>query len=104
MLTRGMRVRLGGVAVALLAWAAVSAGPAYATAPTITSIKPSSGNPGTVVTIAGTSFTGVTGVTFNGTAAATFTVNSAAKITATAPLGVTTGPVVVATTGGNAQS
>jgi len=62
---------------------------------TVTSLTPSSGNIGTVVTIAGTGFTGASGVSFNGTPAVTFTVNSATSITATVPVGTTTGNVTV---------
>ncbi len=60
-----------------------------ATVPTVMGVSPSSGPTagGTVVTISGTNFTGVTGVTFGGTAGASFQVNSAGQITATAPAG-----------------
>ena len=55
-------------------------------APIITSISPTSGplGGGTMVTISGTGFTGVTAVKF-GTTAGTITVNHALSITATAP-------------------
>jgi large repetitive protein len=52
--------------------------------PTITGFSPTSGYPGSKVTITGTNFTGATSVKLGGTAA-TFTVNSATKITATVP-------------------
>jgi hypothetical protein len=73
-------------------------------APTITSVTPANGPAGTVVTIGGTNFTGVTAVAFNGTAAAIYTVTSATAIQATAPAGVTTGPLSVTTAGGTATS
>ena len=58
-----------------------------ASAPSITSVTPSSGSTsgGTTVVIAGTNFTGTTAVTFGGTNATSFTVNSATQITAVAP-------------------
>jgi hypothetical protein len=57
-----------------------------ASAPTVTSLSPSSGSTGggTSVTLTGTNFTGATAVDF-GSVAATFTVNSATSITATSP-------------------
>jgi len=70
------------------------------TAPTATSYSPSSGSPGTSVSISGTSFVGVTSVTFN-SAAAAFTAGSWTSITATVPAGATTGPVVVKTQTGS---
>ena len=62
----------------------------YGSAPTITSISPTSGPTagGTSVTITGTGFTGATAVSFGGTAATSFTVNSDTSITAVAPAGV----------------
>ncbi len=55
--------------------------------PMVSGVSPSAGSTagGTVVTITGTNFTGVTGVKFGATAAASFTVVSATQITATAP-------------------
>ena len=73
------------------------------TQPTISSVSPSSGSPGTSVTITGTGFTGASSVTFNGTAS-TYTVNSDTQITATVPSGATTGPLVVTTPGGSAST
>ncbi|MFX3575933.1 putative Ig domain-containing protein [Ralstonia mannitolilytica] len=59
------------------------------TAPTVTSVSPSSGPTagGTSVTITGTNFAGTTAVKFGATNASSFTVNSATSITATAPAG-----------------
>ncbi len=57
------------------------------TAPTITSVAPTSGSAagGQTVTIKGTGFTGATAVTFGTTAATSYTVVSAIKITAKTP-------------------
>jgi hypothetical protein len=75
----------------------------FISAPTITSFTPTSGPSGTVVTIAGTNFTGATSVKFGGTAAANFTVNSATQITATVGTG-STGTITVTTAGGTGTS
>ncbi len=71
-------------------------------APTVTSVSPAAGPTagGTLVTITGTRFTGVTAVTFGATAATGFTVNSATEITATAPAGTGTVDVTVTTAEG----
>jgi len=71
--------------------------------PTIASFAPPSGVVGTLVTIAGANFTGVTAVRFNGTVAA-YTVVSSTQITATVPAGATSGTVTVTTGGGTATS
>jgi hypothetical protein len=73
-------------------------------APTITSFSPTSGPPGTSVTITGTNLTGTTSVKFNGANATTFTVDSATQITATVPNNATTGTIKVTTPGGTATS
>lgn len=59
----------------------------YGSAPVITSINPASGPiaGGTLVTITGTGFTGVTAVKFGATAATSFTVVSDTQITAASP-------------------
>jgi hypothetical protein len=59
----------------------------YVVAPTVSSVTPNYGptGGGTVVTVAGTHFTGATAVTFGGTPATTVAVTSAAKITARTP-------------------
>jgi Glycine-rich domain/Archaeal Type IV pilin, N-terminal/IPT/TIG domain len=56
-------------------------------APTLDTVAPAAGPPagGTVVTIAGTGFTGATAVTFGGIPATLFTVDSDIQITATTP-------------------
>src|SRR5262249_5650794 len=71
--------------------------------PRITAFSPTSGMPGTTVTITGTSLTGATAVKFNGTSAA-FTVNSGTQVTATVPANATTGPIAITTPGGTATS
>lgn len=71
--------------------------------PRISSFTPTSGLPGTSVTITGVNFTGATEVTFNGSAA-TFTVDSATQITATVPAAATSGPIAVITSAGGGLS
>jgi hypothetical protein len=66
--------------------------------PSLSSIAPSAGATGTVVTITGNGFSGATGVSF-GSVAASFTVNSNSSITATAPAGTPTSAVNVTVTG-----
>lgn len=66
-------------------------------------MTPTFGKAGTKVIILGTNLSGSTSVTFDGKAA-TFTVVSASEITTTVPAGATTGPVQVATPGGNLAS
>jgi len=73
-------------------------------APTITGLNPSSGNPGTVVTITGTNLSEASSVRFNVTTASEFTVNSPSQIVATVPAGATTGRVSVTTPAGSATS
>ena len=75
----------------------------FAVAATITSFTPTSGAPGTHVTITGSAFTGATAAKFNGVAAA-FTVNSSTQITATVPATANTGPISVTSPGGTATS
>ncbi|UPT69610.1 MAG: T9SS type A sorting domain-containing protein [Flavobacterium sp. JAD_PAG50586_2] len=72
--------------------------------PTITSVTPASGCPGTTVVITGTNFTNVTAVNFNGIAATSYTIDSATQITATIPNGNTNGAITVTTLGGTATS
>jgi hypothetical protein len=71
--------------------------------PTISSFSPSSGPPGTAVTINGSHFTGVNGVKFNGTSA-TFNFVSDAQVTTTVPIGATTGKITLTTPSGTATS
>lgn len=71
--------------------------------PTLSSFAPSSGGPGTVVTISGINFLGTTAVSFGATAA-TFTVVSNDQITTTVPNGATTNVIKVTTGYGTVQS
>lgn len=64
----------------------------------VTSFTPTSGGPGTAVTLTGTGFTGVTAVAFNGAGGpinAPFTVASATTIYTSVPTGTTTGAIRV---------
>jgi uncharacterized repeat protein (TIGR02543 family) len=70
---------------------------------TISSFSPALGPAGTLVTIAGANFNGVSSVKFNGTTAS-FTINSNTQITATVPAGATTGLISVTKTNGTAFS
>jgi Subtilase family len=92
----------GKIGVTTPAGSAISA-TNFAVAATITSFAPTSGAPGTHVTITGSAFTGATAAKFNGIAA-TFTVNSSTQITATVPATATTGPISVTSPGGTATS
>lgn len=69
-------------------------------APTLTSLSPTSGAVGTVVTLTGSGFTGATGVSVNGAPALTFNVVNASTATATVPAGATTGNVTLTTPSG----
>jgi hypothetical protein len=71
--------------------------------PTITSFSPTSGGPGTVVTITGNFFSKVSNVSFGGIAASSYTVNSLTTITAVVGQGGN-GAVSVTTATGTAQS
>ncbi|MFF9126750.1 IPT/TIG domain-containing protein [Streptomyces sp. NPDC014889] len=73
-------------------------------APTVSSISPTQGasSGGTVVTVTGTGFTGVTAVQFGGAAATSFTVLSSTQLTAIPPSG--TGAVNVTVTTGQGTS
>jgi uncharacterized repeat protein (TIGR03803 family) len=71
--------------------------------PQITTFGPTSGAPGTLVTITGVSLTQTRAVTFGGVKA-TFTVNSDTQVTATVPSGATAGKIVITTPGGTAVS
>jgi len=73
-------------------------------APSISSFTPAIGPVGTVVTVNGSYFAGVTAVKFNGVAATTFSVVSNSQITATVPVGATTGKITVTTPNGTATS
>jgi hypothetical protein len=72
-------------------------------APTVTGMLPSTGGPGTEVTVTGTNFSGAASVRFNLTSAG-FSVVSPTQITATVPAGATTGRIHVTTPAGTASS
>ncbi|HEY1593144.1 MAG TPA: IPT/TIG domain-containing protein [Solirubrobacteraceae bacterium] len=66
----------------------------------ITSLSPSSGPTGTVVTINGVGFNSTSAVKFNGTTASTVNHVSSTQLKATVPAGATTGPITVTNTTG----
>ena len=72
-------------------------------APKITSFQPTTGVPGTLVTISGSRLLGAMSVKFNGVEA-TITSNGTTSIKVLAPAGSTTGKVSVTTAGGTATS
>lgn len=72
--------------------------------PGITSLTPSSGSAGTVVTITGANLVGATSVNFGTRAAQSFTVVSPQEITAVVPVGAQTAKVTVTTPNGSASS
>ena len=71
--------------------------------PSISGFTPTSGAPGSTVTISGSGFTGATVVRFNGLSAA-FSIVSDTRITATVPSGASTGPIRVIGPGGTSTS
>jgi hypothetical protein len=74
------------------------------TSPSISGFSPASGPIGTVVSIAGSGFTGATAVRFSGVAASSFVVVSDSAITAIVPTGAVSGPISVTTPGGTGTS
>ncbi|MGA8923181.1 MAG: IPT/TIG domain-containing protein, partial [Candidatus Dormiibacterota bacterium] len=64
-------------------------------APTITAFSPASGAVGTIISIAGSGFTGATSVKFNGVAATTFVIKDDGHINATVPSGAANGSISV---------
>jgi hypothetical protein len=92
----------GPITVTTPAGTATSA-TAFTVLPKVTSFRPTSGPPGTVVRITGTGLTGATKVTFGGVKA-TFTVDGVTSITATVPAGARTGRIKVVTPYGKAKS
>jgi hypothetical protein len=73
-------------------------------APTVTAFTPSEGPVGTLVTLTGSGFSGVTGVEFNSVPASGFSVVSDTQITADVPFGATTGPISVTNAAGTRVS
>jgi len=93
-----MKVSAGAIAVALaLGVTAVLVTALPASASTITSFNPTCGLAGTLVTITGSGFTGMTDVLFNGTSSLTEVFGSDTSVTATVPAGATSGPITVET-------
>ncbi len=72
--------------------------------PTLTRFSPTTGPPGTRVTLTGTYFLGATAVTFNGVRTPRFKVVSGTSIWAFVPPGASSGPISVVTPGGTAVS
>jgi uncharacterized delta-60 repeat protein len=62
-------------------------------AQTITGFTPSTGTPGSVVTVTGTNLAGVTGLAFNGVPTTSITILSSTSITAYVPVSATSGPL-----------
>ncbi|SEN28224.1 IPT/TIG domain-containing protein [Chitinophaga rupis] len=93
----------GSVSVASPYGPASLPGFTYYPPPAITSFTPSGGDKGTVITITGTNFTGVSKVLVGGAPVASFTVQSATTITAVISEGGT-GSVAVTAQGGTALS
>jgi Big-like domain-containing protein/IPT/TIG domain-containing protein len=93
---------LGTFSLALLAQAA-QAGQSGKARPTITNFSPTSGPPGTNVTLSGANLKGGRAVAFNGMKAS-YVVNSNSQITAVVPTGATSGPITVTTNTGTASS
>jgi uncharacterized repeat protein (TIGR01451 family) len=65
----------------------------------ISGFSPASGQPGTVVTVTGSGFTGATNFFFNGATYADFNVISGGQMQVVVPLGATTGPLSVVVDG-----
>lgn len=68
--------------------------------PGITSFSPSTGYAGTVISLVGVHFTGVTAATINGTTAS-FSVTDDTDMTVTIPVAATTGPMIVTNASGS---
>ena len=73
-------------------------------APTVTGFTPTSGQPGTSVTVTGTNFVNVQTVIFNGVLAPTFTVTNPTTLIAVVPPTATSGPIAVMTLAGTGTS
>ncbi len=72
--------------------------------PTVSGFTPTSGQPGTSVTVTGTNFVNVQTVTFNGVLAPTFTVTNPTTLVAVVPPTASTGPIAVMTLAGTGTS
>ncbi|RZL04713.1 MAG: hypothetical protein EOO62_20665, partial [Hymenobacter sp.] len=73
-------------------------------AQTITSITPSFGIPGAVVTVTGTNLANVTGLSFNGVPTTGITRISSTSLTAYVPVNATSGPLKVTSPSGSGTS
>ena len=69
------------------------------TCPTINSISPTSGAPGSTVTLSGSGLTGVSSVRFSNQVAASFTLINDSTITTTVPSGAVSGPLTMSKPG-----
>lgn len=72
--------------------------------PVVSSVTPTNGVPGAVVSVSGQDFLGATNVYFNGTPAAGFLVINNTSLSATVPNGVISGPITVADPAGTGTS
>ena len=72
--------------------------------PTITTFSPGNGPPGTLVTVNGYNFSGVTSVKSHGVSATSFTIVNSSQLTATVPAAATSGPISVTTPDGTVSS
>jgi uncharacterized delta-60 repeat protein len=73
-------------------------------AQTITGFTPSTGTPGTVVTVTGSNLAGVTGLAFNGVPTTGITILSSTSLTAYVPVSATSGPLKATSPGGTSTS
>lgn len=76
----------------------------YCLDPIVNSFTPLEGSSGSVVTITGANFSGVTAVQFNGISASSFNINSATEITATVPTGSFEGKISLTNACGTQES
>lgn len=87
--------RTGTLTVAGLTFTVTQAGTNGTGCPTVTHINPTNGAPGSIVTLTGTNFTGVTMIKFANNIAAQFTAIADTQINATVPNGAVTGPLTI---------
>ena len=93
----------GNVAVTTSYGSSSLGGFSFVPPPSVTSFSPTSGPPGTTVTITGTNFTGVYAVQFGGISAQSFTVVNSTTITAVTNFG-NPGAITVASPNGSGSS
>jgi C1A family cysteine protease len=94
----------GKVANANVCLKAYVSGSSTPVTPTVSGFTPTSGPVGTVVTVSGSGFTGLTGVSFGGVNATTYSAASATQLTATVPAGALDGQIAVSTGAGSGSS